>query len=91
MDDSTVRWHYRDAGLLWLFVPAYLVHRRGIGRRLSRVDRYRCWLLTAAGAFFSINAVALVLVYDQWIMRLGARVTTPEGSESGSVLPTGRA
>jgi Protein of unknown function with HXXEE motif len=21
-----VRWHYRDAGLLWLFVPAYVVH-----------------------------------------------------------------
>ena len=21
-----MRWHYRDAGLLWLFVPAYLIH-----------------------------------------------------------------
>jgi hypothetical protein len=24
--NTGVRWHYRDAGLLWLFVPAYLVH-----------------------------------------------------------------
>jgi hypothetical protein len=58
-----MRWHYRDAGLLWLFVPAYLVH---VGEEW--VGGFATWIGTVSGrslptpAFFIVNAVALVLV-----------------------------
>ena len=58
-----MRWHYRDAGLLWLFVPAYLVH---VGEEWA--GGFPAWIGTVVGralpvaAFVSINAVALVLV-----------------------------
>jgi hypothetical protein len=58
-----VRWHYRDAGLLWLFVPAYLVH---LGEEW--VGGFTEWIGTVVGrplpaaAFFVINGIALVLV-----------------------------
>jgi len=58
-----VRWHYRDAGLLWLFVPAYIVH---VGEEW--VGGFPQWIGTVVGrplpaaAFFTINGVALVLV-----------------------------
>ena len=58
-----MRWHYRDAGLLWTFVPAFLIHvaeewfagfpgwvRQVVGRPLP------------GNAFLLINAVALVLL-----------------------------
>lgn len=58
-----MRWHYRDAGLLWPFVPAYMIHvaeewfagfpqwlERIVGRPLP------------GSAFLLINAVALVLM-----------------------------
>jgi hypothetical protein len=63
MDNSTVRWHYRDAGLLWLFVPAYLVH---VGEEWA--GGFPAWIGTVVGralpvaAFLGINVVALVLV-----------------------------
>lgn len=61
--NSPVRWHYRDAGLLWLFVPAYVVHVVE-----EWVGGFPQWIATVAGrplpasAFFIINGVALVLL-----------------------------
>lgn len=58
-----MRWHYRDAGLLWLFVPAYLVH---VGEEW--VGGFPEWIGTVVGgalpaaAFLILNGVALVLV-----------------------------
>jgi hypothetical protein len=58
-----VRWEYRDAGLLWLFVPAYLVHVSE-----EWLGGFPDWIGTVVGrplppaAFFIINGVALVLV-----------------------------
>jgi Protein of unknown function with HXXEE motif len=58
-----VRLHYRDAGLLWLFVPAYVVHVAE-----EWVGGFPKWIGTVAGrplpaaAFFTINGIALVLV-----------------------------
>jgi Protein of unknown function with HXXEE motif len=58
-----VRWHYRDAALLWLFVPAYLVH---VGEEwLAGFPR---WIGTVVGrplpesAFLIINGIGLVLL-----------------------------
>ena len=58
-----MRWHYRDRVLLWLFVPAYILHvaeewfggfpvwtGRIVGRSLT------------GSAYITINSVALVLV-----------------------------
>ena len=61
--NSTVRWQYRDASLLWLFVPAYLVH---IGEEW--VGGFPQWLGVVVGrplpaaAFLIVNGVALVLL-----------------------------
>jgi uncharacterized protein with HXXEE motif len=58
-----VRWHYRDAGLLWLFVPAYGVHLVE-----EWLGGFPAWIATVVGrplpgtAFLIINAVAMVLV-----------------------------
>jgi hypothetical protein len=58
-----VRWQYRDASLLWLFVPAYLVH---IGEEW--VGGFPQWLGVVVGrplpaaAFLIVNGVALVLL-----------------------------
>jgi hypothetical protein len=58
-----VRWHYRDAGLLWLFVPAYLVHVAE-----EWVGGFPEWIGTVVGsrlpaaAFLLINGLALVLI-----------------------------
>jgi hypothetical protein len=58
-----VRWHYRDAGLLWLFVPAYLVH---VGEEWF--GGFPAWIGTVVGrplpesAFLIINGVGLVLL-----------------------------
>jgi hypothetical protein len=57
-----VRWDYRDAGLLWLFVPAYGVHL--VEEWLAGFPK---WLATVVGrplpvtVFVSINAVAMVI------------------------------
>ena len=58
-----MRWHYRDAGLLWLFVPAYAAHvcEEWIGG-------FPQWIGTIVGrplptgAFVSVNAVGFLLV-----------------------------
>lgn len=58
-----MRRHYRDAGLLWLFVPAYLIHVAE-----EWFAGFPGWLQQIAGrplpgdAFLIINAVALVLL-----------------------------
>lgn len=58
-----MRWHYRDAGLLWLFVPAYVIH---VAEEL--VGGFPQWIATILGrplpvsAFLIVNAVALVLL-----------------------------
>jgi Protein of unknown function with HXXEE motif len=58
-----VRWHYRDPGLLWLFVPAYVAH---IAEEWS--GGFPQWIARVAGqpispsAFFIINGIALVLL-----------------------------
>ena len=58
-----MRWQYRDAGLLWLFVPAYVIH---VGEEWA--GGFPTWIATVVGralpaaAFFIINGVALVLV-----------------------------
>jgi hypothetical protein len=57
-----VRWDYRDAGLLWLFVPAYGVHLVE-----EWFAGFPAWLATVVGrplpvtVFVSINAVAMVI------------------------------
>jgi hypothetical protein len=58
-----LRWHYRDAGLLWLFVPAYLAH---VGEEWF--GGFPEWVGTVVGrslprsAFLLINGVALALL-----------------------------
>ena len=58
-----MRWHYRDPGLLWLFVPAYIIHVAE-----EWFADFPGWLQQIAGsplpgeAFLIINAVALVLL-----------------------------
>jgi len=58
-----VRWHYRDAGLLWLFVPAYLIHLAE-----EWFGGFPAWVALIVErpvpetAFVAINAVALMLV-----------------------------
>ena len=60
-----MRWHYRDAGLLWLFVPAFVLHVAE-----EWFADFPAWTARVVGsampdaAFLAINAVALaVLVY----------------------------
>ena len=57
-----MRWHYRDAGLLWLFVPAYVVHlaEEWFGGFLDYVALIAGRPLPAS-AFLLINGTALVL------------------------------
>lgn len=60
-----MRWHYRDPLLLWLFVPAYLVH---LAEEFWAGPGFPSWVRLIAGrtlpeaAFVAINAVALVLL-----------------------------
>ncbi len=57
------RWHYRDAGLLWLFVPAYLIHLAE-----EWFGGFPHWVAIIAGrpvpgaAFLVINGIAIVLL-----------------------------
>ncbi len=59
---TPVRWHYRDRGLLWLFVPAYVVHVAE-----EWFGGFPQWIGTIVGqplpatAFFVVNGIALVL------------------------------
>jgi hypothetical protein len=56
-----MRWHYRDRGLLWPFVPAYVIHVAE-----EWFAGFPLWLTRIVGrplpdaAFLLINAVALV-------------------------------
>ena len=58
-----MRWHYRDPGLLWLFVPAYMIHVAE-----EWFAGFPLWLRQIVGrplpdpAFVLINAAALVLL-----------------------------
>lgn len=58
-----MRWHYRDGGLLWLFVPAYGVHLAE-----EWLGGFPAWVATVVGrpmsgtAFVTINTVAMVVV-----------------------------
>lgn len=58
-----MRWHYRDAGLLWPFVPAFVLHVAE-----EWFADFPNWTARVAGrampdaAFLAINAVALVLL-----------------------------
>jgi hypothetical protein len=60
-----MRWHYRDALLLWLFVPAYLLH---LAEEFFGGPGLPAWFALIIGrqlsqtAFLLINAVALVLL-----------------------------
>ena len=57
------RWHYRDAGLLWLFLPAYLIHLAE-----EWFGGFPNWVAIIAGspvpgaAFLLINGIAIVLL-----------------------------
>src|SRR5688500_16241930 len=58
-----MRWDYRDAGLLWLFVPAYVIHIveewiAGFPRWLAQIVG---WPVPDA-AFLIINGVALAVM-----------------------------
>jgi hypothetical protein len=61
--NTAVRWHYRDAGLLWLFIPAFVLH---VGEEWF--GGFPDWIGSVVGrslpaaAFFIINGVALVLL-----------------------------
>jgi hypothetical protein len=58
-----VRWHYRDAGLLWLFVPAYVVHLAE-----EWLAGFPAWIGAIVGtplpgtAYLVINGTAFVLL-----------------------------
>jgi ABC-type uncharacterized transport system permease subunit len=58
-----VRWEYRDAALVWLFVPAYIVH---LAEEWSA--GFPSWVRNVVGrplpeaAFLIINGVALVVM-----------------------------
>ena len=58
-----VRWHYRDGGLLWLFVPAYLIHLAE-----EWFAGFPAWVALVVErpvpetAFVAINGVALMLL-----------------------------
>ena len=58
-----MRWHYRDGGLLWLFVPAYLIHLAE-----EWFGGFPAWVALVVErpvpetAFVAINAVALMLL-----------------------------
>lgn len=58
-----MRWHYRDAGLLWLFVPAFAIHVTE-----EWFAGFTTWVAQVAGrampdaAFLSINAIAMLLL-----------------------------
>ena len=57
------RWHYRDAGLLWLFLPAYLIHLAE-----EWFAGFPRWVAIVAGrpvpdeAFLIINGIAIMLL-----------------------------
>jgi len=61
--NRSMRWHYRDAGLLWPFVPAYLIHVAE-----EWFAGFPQWLEQIAGrpvpgsAFLIISAVVLVVL-----------------------------
>jgi hypothetical protein len=67
-----MRWHYRDAGLLWLFVPAYMVHmtEEWFTGFPASVARFAGRPLPDP-AFLVINAVALALMI--WAVRAATR------------------
>ena len=58
-----MRWHYRDGGLLWPFVPAYAIHVAE-----EWFAGFPVWIARVTGrpvpdaAFVLINSVALVLL-----------------------------
>jgi hypothetical protein len=58
-----MRWHYRDAALLWLFVPAYVAHLAE-----ETVGGFPSWVGAVVGrplpmtAFVAINTTALILL-----------------------------
>lgn len=58
-----MRWHYRDAGLLWPFVPAFVIHVAE-----EWFAGFPSWLQQVVGrplpssAFLLINGVAVVLL-----------------------------
>ena len=58
-----MRWHYRDAGLLWPFVPAYAIHVAE-----EWFAGFTTWVEQIAGsamsdvAFLTINAFAMALL-----------------------------
>lgn len=60
--NSAVRWHYRDRGLLWLFIPAYGIHvaEEWFAHFPVWIGRVVGGALPAA-AFFAINGVAMAL------------------------------
>jgi hypothetical protein len=60
--NTAVRWQYRDAALLWLFVPAYLIHLAE-----EWLANFPDWMARVVGrplpepAFLIINGIALVV------------------------------
>ena len=60
-----MRWHYRDAALLWLFPPAYLAH---LAEEVWGGEGFSLWLGRILGqplpfaSFVAINTVAFVLL-----------------------------
>jgi Protein of unknown function with HXXEE motif len=60
-----MRWHYRDAPLVWLFAPAYVAH---LAEEFWGGPGFPAWFAQVAGAplpvvaFVAINAVAFTLL-----------------------------
>ncbi|HEV3486821.1 MAG TPA: HXXEE domain-containing protein [Vicinamibacterales bacterium] len=60
-----MRWHYRDAALLWLFPPAYLLH---VAEELWGGPGFPQWLAMVAGqplpyaAFAVINTIGMIVL-----------------------------
>lgn len=70
-----MRWHYRDAGLLWPFVPAFAIHVAE-----EWFGGFTTWVAPFAGgtmsadAFLGINGVAMLLLV------IGVRAASREES-----------
>jgi hypothetical protein len=68
-----MRWHYRDAGLLWLFPIAYLAH---LAEEFWGGPGFPAWFAHFAGrplpvsAFVGINTVAFALMLAGTVMAI---------------------
>jgi hypothetical protein len=69
-----VRWQYRDAGLLWLFVPAFAVHVAE-----EWVAGFPAWVARVAGAPLPAGAFVVVNGIAMAFLAFGVRAAVRDG------------